>query len=310
MRLARAEPRQPVRGRRARRHPSRMAARDAPHRRLLRRRWGVHRPRCSPTSGGSGCSRPRSTARSLDGITGEVRRHGDRQARLARPGACRRLPLRPRRRHAAPPARHDGIRVDASAGGARRSRRSERSPRRRFTKLRMCVFPKSYLYNENEPEDFRLPGSIEEGFDLERFDIVHFRRLERRIAQLGELGIEADLILFHAYDRWGFADLGPAVDERVPPLCRAAPRRLRERVVVAGERVRPAVVQERAGLGADRGRSSARRTRSGTSTRSTTAVRSTTRPGHGSRTPACSGSTSIAPPRTPTTGASSGASPS
>ena len=32
--------------------------------------------------------------------------------------------------------------------------------------------------------------------------------------QLAELGIEADLILFHAYDRWGFADLGPAVDER------------------------------------------------------------------------------------------------
>ena len=80
--------------------------------------------------------------------------------------------------------------------------------------MRMCVFPKSYLYNENEPDDFPFPGSIEEGFDLERFDTAHFRRLEQRIAQLGALGIEADLILFHAYDRWGFADLGPAVDER------------------------------------------------------------------------------------------------
>ncbi|MGN7862629.1 DUF5605 domain-containing protein [Microbacterium sp. 22303] len=83
-----------------------------------------------------------------------------------------------------------------------------------FTKLRMCVFPKSYLYNANEPADFPFHGSLADGFDLTRFDPVHFRRLEQRIAQLGALGIEADLILFHAYDRWGFADLGPAVDDR------------------------------------------------------------------------------------------------
>ena len=83
-----------------------------------------------------------------------------------------------------------------------------------FTKIRMCVFPKSYLYNANEPDDFVFPGSLDDGFDLERFDVAHFHRLEERIAQLADLGIEADLILFHAYDRWGFADLGPAVDER------------------------------------------------------------------------------------------------
>ena len=83
-----------------------------------------------------------------------------------------------------------------------------------FTKLRMCVFPKSYLYNANEPADFPFAGSLADGFDLERFDPAHFRRLERRVAQLAALGIQADLILFHAYDRWGFADLGPAVDDR------------------------------------------------------------------------------------------------
>jgi hypothetical protein len=83
-----------------------------------------------------------------------------------------------------------------------------------FTKIRMCVFPKSYLYNANEPRDFPFVGSLADGFDLTRFDPAHFRRLEQRIAQLGELGIQADLILFHAYDRWGFADLGPAVDDR------------------------------------------------------------------------------------------------
>nr|WP_201468812.1 DUF5605 domain-containing protein [Microbacterium hydrocarbonoxydans] len=83
-----------------------------------------------------------------------------------------------------------------------------------FTKMRMCIFPKSYLYNANEPADFPFPGSLADGFDLERFDPAHFRRLEQRITDLAALGIQADLILFHAYDRWGFADLGPAVDER------------------------------------------------------------------------------------------------
>lgn len=92
-----------------------------------------------------------------------------------------------------------------------------------FNKIRMCLFPKSYLYNTNEPDRFPFPGSLADGFDLERFDVESWRALERRIADLGALGIEADLILFHAYDRWGFADLGPAVDDRV---VRYAVRRL------------------------------------------------------------------------------------
>jgi hypothetical protein len=92
-----------------------------------------------------------------------------------------------------------------------------------FNKLRMCLFPKSYLYNANEPERFPFPGSLADGFELERFDPSYWQTLEARIADLGDLGIEADLILFHAYDRWGFADLGPAVDDRV---VRYAVRRL------------------------------------------------------------------------------------
>lgn len=84
-----------------------------------------------------------------------------------------------------------------------------------FTKMRMCLFPKSYLYNANEPARFPFPGSLADGFDHTRFDPQFFRELEANIVALGEMGIEADLILFHAYDRWGFADLGPAVDERV-----------------------------------------------------------------------------------------------
>lgn len=83
-----------------------------------------------------------------------------------------------------------------------------------FTKMRMGVFPKSYLYNSNEPVRFPFPGSAAEGWDVERFDVDYFRHLETRVAELAERGIQTDLILFHPYDRWGFADLGPAVDDR------------------------------------------------------------------------------------------------
>ena len=52
-------------------------------------------------------------------------------------------------------------------------------------------------------------------FDPQRFEPAFFAHLERRIAQLGELGIAADLILFHPYDRWGYATLGAQADGTV-----------------------------------------------------------------------------------------------
>ncbi|MES5823088.1 DUF5605 domain-containing protein [Streptomyces sp. RG80] len=83
-----------------------------------------------------------------------------------------------------------------------------------FNKIRMCVFPKSFIHNTNEPPRYPFAGSPETGWDFERPDPAYFRHLEQRIEQLGELGIEADLILFHPYDRWGFSDMGPAADDR------------------------------------------------------------------------------------------------
>ncbi|MGC5170550.1 DUF5605 domain-containing protein [Microbacterium sp. DT81.1] len=153
-----------------------------------------------------------STARSLDGITGEVV--------VTEPDPGAHGPVRADGFHFvhADGTRYRPVGTTAYAWTHQPEELQERTLRAlegsSFTKMRMCIFPKSYLYNENEPEDFPFPGSIEEGFDLERFDTGHFRRVEQRIAQLGALGIEADLILFHAYDRWGFADLGRAVDER------------------------------------------------------------------------------------------------
>lgn len=97
-----------------------------------------------------------------------------------------------------------------------------------FNKLRMCVFPKHYLHNLHEPLTYPYVGTpctfqgeitgnfmrlmeIPEGnsWDFTRFNPIHFQNLERRIVQLGQMGIEADIILFHAYDRWGFSKMTP-----------------------------------------------------------------------------------------------------
>jgi hypothetical protein len=83
-----------------------------------------------------------------------------------------------------------------------------------FNKMRMCVFPKDYSFNKNEPPFYPFEGSREQGWDFTRFNPAYFRHLEQRVADLGALGIEADLILFHPYDRWGFATMDAATDDR------------------------------------------------------------------------------------------------
>ncbi|HEY1339664.1 MAG TPA: DUF5060 domain-containing protein [Bryobacteraceae bacterium] len=83
-----------------------------------------------------------------------------------------------------------------------------------FNKLRMCIFPKNYDYNKNEPVYYPFPRDAAGANDFSRFDPAFFRHLEKRILDLQVLGIEADLILFHPYDRWGYADLPAEVNDR------------------------------------------------------------------------------------------------
>ena len=83
-----------------------------------------------------------------------------------------------------------------------------------FRKLRMCVFPKSYVFNTNEPVRYPFARDDKEDWDFTCFDPQFFRHLERRIDQLAELGIETDLILFHPYDRWGFSEMPKTADDR------------------------------------------------------------------------------------------------
>ena len=80
-----------------------------------------------------------------------------------------------------------------------------------FNKLRMCVFPKDYIFNKNEPVyyPFERDG---DAWDFNRYEISFFQHLEQRGVQLGALGIEADIILFHPYDRWGYAKMAHEQD--------------------------------------------------------------------------------------------------
>lgn len=76
-----------------------------------------------------------------------------------------------------------------------------------FNKIRMTVMPKYYsTYIDTEPPFYPFEGSKEEGWDFSRFNPEYFQYLEDKIEKLGDLGIEADLILFHPYDygKWGF----------------------------------------------------------------------------------------------------------
>lgn len=94
-----------------------------------------------------------------------------------------------------------------------------------FNKIRMTVFPKYYDYNTKEPQQYPYVGDMPQSthpftnddwavkqedirFDFSRFNPQYFQHLEQRIKDLDTLGIQADLILFHPYDHWGFARMG------------------------------------------------------------------------------------------------------
>ena len=85
-----------------------------------------------------------------------------------------------------------------------------------FNKIRMCIFPKRYAYNGSEPTLYPFEGSPPNNWDFTRFNPAFFQIQEKRIRQLRDLGIEADVILFHPYDEgyWGFDRLDEPTSAR------------------------------------------------------------------------------------------------
>lgn len=84
-----------------------------------------------------------------------------------------------------------------------------------FNKIRMCVFPKRFPFNQNEPPNYPFPGEAGNR-DFSQFNPLYFQHLEKRILDLRQRGIEADLIIFHPYDgeAWGFDRLPAEVNDR------------------------------------------------------------------------------------------------
>jgi hypothetical protein len=82
-----------------------------------------------------------------------------------------------------------------------------------FNKVRFLVFPKWMVFNRVEPPRFPYVETSAGKFDLDRFDPEFFAHYESRIRDLQALGIEADIILFHPYDKWGFSSMDQRHDE-------------------------------------------------------------------------------------------------
>ncbi|MBE5889336.1 MAG: DUF4038 domain-containing protein [Lachnospiraceae bacterium] len=97
-----------------------------------------------------------------------------------------------------------------------------------FNKVRMCVFPKHYDYNVNDPEYFPFEVNAGMTYTYDRGNTFNdspflsekakywnvnqpcfafWDAFEEKIKRLDDMGIQVDLILFHPYDRWGFSYL-------------------------------------------------------------------------------------------------------
>lgn len=76
-----------------------------------------------------------------------------------------------------------------------------------FNKMRMCIFPKSMMYNQNDPAFYPFEKNADGAWDVHRPDLRYWAHLDNCLRALADLGLEADLILFHPYDRWGFSQM-------------------------------------------------------------------------------------------------------
>jgi hypothetical protein len=86
-----------------------------------------------------------------------------------------------------------------------------------FNKVRMLAIPPykaNYIQGPGKLTVFPFVGTSKETFDFSRFNPEYFKSLEEDIKNLGENGIEADLILFSPYDKgkWGFDMMSDATN--------------------------------------------------------------------------------------------------
>lgn len=97
-----------------------------------------------------------------------------------------------------------------------------------FNKVRLCLLPKplgklrpvAMPFERfpgspvSDPEPLSDGGTSVQQFDTTRFNPAYFRHFEQVIEKLDALNIQADVILFHPYDAWGFHSMAAAADDR------------------------------------------------------------------------------------------------
>ncbi|HYF00581.1 MAG TPA: DUF5605 domain-containing protein, partial [Planctomycetota bacterium] len=78
--------------------------------------------------------------------------------------------------------------------------------RNAFNKIRMLVFPKYYVHSTETPPMWPYEGSPH-AWNFDRPVYAFFQNYDRRVRQLRDLGIEADVILLNPYDGWGLKNI-------------------------------------------------------------------------------------------------------
>ena len=82
----------------------------------------------------------------------------------------------------------------------------------------MGVFPKDYPFNVNAALHAIFEAGPDGKEDFDRPNPLAFRHFEAQVGALRDLGIEADIIIFHPYDRWGYANMARQCENR-PSSC-------------------------------------------------------------------------------------------
>jgi hypothetical protein len=86
----------------------------------------------------------------------------------------------------------------------------------KFNKSRVCLLPKP-LGKGPQMLPFPNTGADAAGHggtnDYARFNPAYFQMVEKRLVALQQAGVQADLILFHPYDAWGYKAMPAAVDD-------------------------------------------------------------------------------------------------
>ena len=109
-----------------------------------------------------------------------------------------------------------------------------------FNKARFLIIPPwREQYNEGPSalDCFPFEGTSKENWDFSRFNPVFFQRVERCVAQLRDMGIESDLIIFRPYDngKWGFDTMDAETNDRYVRYVVAPFRGLSQCVVEPGQ---------------------------------------------------------------------------